>query len=53
MKDLTHQADQNPVTFLSLLAKLLPAKITGADGETRSRFSVTLVPLEPGITLGL
>jgi len=39
------------VAFLSLLAKLLPAKITGAVGETRSRFGVALVPPEPGITL--
>ena len=48
----TRQAEQNPPLFLSLLAKLLPAKIAGAEGETRSRFGAALEPPEPGITLG-
>lgn len=29
---LTHQAKQNPKTFLTLIAKLLPSQITGKDG---------------------
>ena len=33
VEHLTRQTEQNPPAFLSLLAKLLPAKIAGAEGE--------------------
>jgi len=52
VEHLTHQAEQNPAAFLSLLAKLFLAKITGAGGESSSRFGVALVMPESGITLG-
>jgi len=43
---LQRQADENPGAFMTLLGKVLPTQLTGADGRSLTLHVVTGVPRE-------